>query len=72
MVIVTDFEPLEQKSFMDALALRYEFVSMKKDGHGGARIEFRSTPEEYSRIKNDLFRMFCRTVSTANKKQHYD
>ena len=63
MILVTDFEPLEQRALMDALALRYEFVSMKKDGLGGARIEFEFTPEDKPHLMGDLFEMFIRTVS---------
>lgn len=63
MILVTDFEPLEQRALMDALALRYEFVSMKKDGHGGARIEFEFTPEEKPYLADDLFEMVGRTVN---------
>lgn len=68
MILVTDFEPLEQRALMDALALRYEFVSMKKDGLGGARIVFEITSEEKSHLVDDLFEMFERTVSPCKLK----
>lgn len=66
LILVTDFEPLEQRALMDALSLRYEFVQMKKDGRGGARIEFEFTPKEKPHLVDDILEMFDRTVSRAN------
>lgn len=58
MVVMTDFLPLEQKEFMDALDGKYFFDSLKKDGEGGVHLVFRFSNEQRATLMEDIAEIF--------------